>query len=49
MSLPNYIKNVEKGYPKTVYWKVVAGKNLSWIQSYDLLYDEKDIKWLKKL
>jgi hypothetical protein len=36
--------------PKILNWKIVAGPpgaKLSPIQQYDLIYDEKDLKWKK--
>ena len=36
----NYIYNT----PKTIRWRVIAGGELSEIQSYDLVYDNYDLK-----
>lgn len=31
--------------PKTIKWKVIAGeRELSYYESYDLVYDEKDLR-----
>jgi len=43
----NYHKNPEKGYPKTIWWKIVSGppgERLSILQEYDLVFDEYDYK-----
>lgn len=43
----DYWKYPEKGYPKKIWWKVVAGPpnfKLSILQEYDLIFDETDYK-----
>lgn len=40
----DYIKNCEKGYPKRLYWKVIAGPPLTFAQQQDLIFDERDYK-----
>jgi len=39
-----YLKNTEKGFPKQIFWKKVAGPELDPIQMYDIVYDEYDLK-----
>lgn len=34
----------EKGYPKRVWWVVIAGPRLTFAQESDLLFDERDYK-----
>lgn len=36
----DYLRN----QPKTIYWRVIAGSGLSDIQSYDLVFDDYDLK-----
>lgn len=43
-NLPDYIKTAESPFPKKIFWKVIAGPPLSEIQSYDIVYDEKDLR-----
>jgi hypothetical protein len=40
----DYIKNCDKGWPKRVYWTVIAGNKLTYAQESDLLFDERDYK-----
>lgn len=45
----DYWKYPEKGYPRKIWWKVIAGdRNLSIIQEYDVIFDEYDYK-IRKL
>lgn len=40
-----YWKHPPKGYPKTIWWEVIAGpKDLSILQEYDLIFDERDLQ-----
>ena len=44
-NLPDYIKHAESPFPRKIYWEIVAGEGpLSDIQSFDIVYDEKDLK-----
>lgn len=43
----DYLKYTEKGYPKKIWWKIIAGPpdfRLSILQEYDLIFDEYDYK-----
>ena len=40
----DYIKNCEKGYPKRIFWEVIAGPKLTYAQEQDLVFDERDYK-----
>lgn len=40
-----YIKNCEKGFPKWIYWQIIAGTGpLTYAQQQDLVFDERDYK-----
>ena len=40
-----YWKHPEKGYPKTIWWNVLAGpNNLSMLQDHDIVFDAYDLK-----
>ena len=39
----NYWKFPEKGYPQTIYWKIIAGnRKLDVLEDHDLVFDEYD-------
>ena len=47
-----YIKNCEKGYPKWIFWEIIAGPKqpdgkfirLTYAQQQDLVFDERDYR-----
>ena len=40
-----YWKHPPKGYPKTIWWNVIAGpSNLSMLQDHDVIFDAYDLK-----
>jgi len=48
--IKDYWKYPEEGYPKTIYWKVIAGnRRLDVLQDHDLLFSENDQKWANSL
>jgi len=42
--LPNRFKGYLENKPKYVDWKVVAGGKISSIQTYDVVFDDYDLK-----
>lgn len=46
----DYLKHPEKGFPRRIWWNVVApiGYKLSFAQESDLIYDDYDLK-IRKL
>lgn len=41
----DYWKEPEEGYPKTIYWKVIAGnRRLSVLEDHDIVFDDYDLK-----
>jgi hypothetical protein len=45
-----YLRDLEEGYPKRIFWKVIAPKDakLSKLQQSDAIFDEYDLK-IRKL
>lgn len=39
----DYLRFPEKGFPQRINWVCIAGGGLSDIQSYDLIFDQKDL------
>lgn len=41
----DYWKYPEEGFPRTIYWKVVAGnRRLTVLEDHDLVFDSYDLK-----
>lgn len=42
----NYLREHEDGYPKIIYWKVIAPKGikLNSLMDHDIVFDERDMK-----
>jgi hypothetical protein len=49
-SFTAYLHNLKEGYPKRIYWKVIAPKDavLSDLQKSDAIFDDYDLK-IRKL